>query len=265
MSGHYAAKNRSSCCCINKRNSCATVTTNRSTSSLLTLCGTDGHLAEASTENCEPQRALVSSRSHAPPVITALFTICGRPFADLLHEVFATRCSEPALAWKELVAFHLFEANLHRVWPGGRTRCQATCSTTGIALRPGARTEALAITGTFHLGVPMKTQLQRSRQIAFDRQGGKCYYCGLRMWLYAPGGPSPLRCTAEHLLARSEGGGDGTSNIVAACLHCNRTRHKRKRPPEPMSYRSEVRRRVEQGAWLPAQVLKWGVAGCHER
>lgn len=103
-------------------------------------------------------------------------------------------------------------------------------------------------------------QLHRSRKLAFDRQGGLCYYCGLRMWLDGPPGPAPLRCTAEHLLARSEGGSDGPSNIVAACWHCNRTRHKRKRPPEPELYRAEVRRRVQRGAWMSAPVLAWAKA-----
>ncbi len=102
-------------------------------------------------------------------------------------------------------------------------------------------------------------QLHRSRKLAFDRQGGLCYYCGLRMWLDGPPGPAPLRCTAEHLLARSEGGSDGPSNIVAACWHCNRTRHKRKRPPEPELYRAEVRRRVQRGAWMSAPVLAWAL------
>lgn len=106
----------------------------------------------------------------------------------------------------------------------------------------------------------MTTQLQRSRQLAYDHQGGKCYYCGLRMWLGGSSGPSLLRCTAEHLIARSEGGGDNPANIVAACLHCNQTRHKRKKPPEPQSYRVEVRRRVARGAWLPKPVLIWGAA-----
>ncbi|PKO70211.1 MAG: restriction endonuclease [Betaproteobacteria bacterium HGW-Betaproteobacteria-16] len=106
----------------------------------------------------------------------------------------------------------------------------------------------------------MANQLHTSRQLAFDRQGGKCYYCGLRMWRNGPKGPSHLRCTAEHLIARSEGGGNGQSNIVAACWHCNSTRHKRKRPPEPQRYRDEVRRRVNRGAWMPAPVLAWAYA-----
>lgn len=34
-----------------------------------------------------------------------------------------------------------------------------------------------------------------------------------------------LRATAEHLQARSDGGLDHPSNIVAACAHCNHRRH----------------------------------------
>lgn len=103
----------------------------------------------------------------------------------------------------------------------------------------------------------MASQLQRSRLHAFNRQGGHCYYCGLRMWLDGQQGPSQLRCTAEHLTAHCEGGKDGQANIVAACWHCNRTRHKRKWPPEPEAYRAEVRRRVRRGSWVPSAVRKW--------
>lgn len=106
----------------------------------------------------------------------------------------------------------------------------------------------------------MATRIQRSRKTAFDRQGGDCYYCGLRMWLHGSVGPSALRCTAEHLIARSDGGQDNTTNIVAACWHCNHTRHKRKDPPTPERYRTEVRQRISRGAWLPTSALIWGRA-----
>lgn len=104
----------------------------------------------------------------------------------------------------------------------------------------------------------MANSIQRSRFIAYQKQAGLCFYCGLRMWLDAPRGPRPLRCTAEHLIARCDGGSDAPSNIVAACWHCNRTRHKRKHPPAPTLYRDEVRRRLQCGRWLPAQVVTWG-------
>jgi 5-methylcytosine-specific restriction endonuclease McrA len=103
----------------------------------------------------------------------------------------------------------------------------------------------------------MSKPLQQSRQLAFERQRGQCFYCGLPMWLSGPQGPSALRCTAEHLIPRSEGGGNGPSNIVAACWHCNHTRHKRKRPPEPELYQAQVRRRVAQGRWFSQAILYW--------
>jgi hypothetical protein len=114
-------------------------------------------------------------------------------------------------------------------------------------------------------------KLQRSRQLAFDQQEGKCYYCGFRMWMRGALGPSQLLCTAEHLTARSEGGSDDPSNIVAACIHCNQTRHRRKQPPPPDRYKAEVLRRVKKGRWLPHQVRQWATSTpvgqrstCHE-
>lgn len=65
-----------------------------------------------------------------------------------------------------------------------------------------------------------------------------------------------LQCTAEHLIPRSEGGSDMPSNIVAACLHCNGTRHKRKIPPSPGRYLSLVRSRIAEGRWHPAGIVK---------
>ena len=106
----------------------------------------------------------------------------------------------------------------------------------------------------------MSKSLQRSRQLAFNRQGGKCFYCGLPMCLNGQSGPPQLRCTAEHLKARSEGGSDTPSNIVAACWHCNYTRHKCKHPLDPQSYRDKVRRRMDRGAWFPTHVMAWANA-----
>lgn len=104
------------------------------------------------------------------------------------------------------------------------------------------------------------TQLKRSRQLAFNRQRGRCYYCDQQMCLQSTLGPRPLLCTAEHLLPRHEGGTDDPANIVAACLHCNRTRHRRKVPPDPTSYRTEVLRRVMKGHWHPHEVLAWSAS-----
>ncbi|MDO9616218.1 MAG: HNH endonuclease [Pseudomonas sp.] len=58
-----------------------------------------------------------------------------------------------------------------------------------------------------------------------------------------------FQCTAEHLLARQDGGGDGRSNIVAACLVCNQRRHKRKAPLSPEDYRELIQHRLSQVRW----------------
>ncbi|WP_397510245.1 MULTISPECIES: HNH endonuclease [Rhizobium] len=68
---------------------------------------------------------------------------------------------------------------------------------------------------------------------------------------------SHFRCTAEHLQARCDGGRDTEENVVAACLHCNKNRHKRKRPKDAVSYKNLVRSRMERGLWHPFR-LKHG-------
>jgi 5-methylcytosine-specific restriction endonuclease McrA len=106
------------------------------------------------------------------------------------------------------------------------------------------------------------------RRQAFNRQGGFCYYCDVRMWLNSPeeldlpkgsAAASRLQCTAEHLVPRSDGGRELATNIVAACAHCNHTRHRQKRPPEPPQYRAKVRGRVAQGGWHHPWVFDRGL------
>jgi 5-methylcytosine-specific restriction endonuclease McrA len=65
---------------------------------------------------------------------------------------------------------------------------------------------------------------------------------------------SRLRCTAEHLLARQDGGTNSGENIVAACTHCNKTRHRIKSQPDPIRYREHVSRRIRVGKWHPKNV-----------
>ena len=63
--------------------------------------------------------------------------------------------------------------------------------------------------------------IARPRQLAYERQQGCCYYCGMPMWLRSAGELTSrfslsdrqaelLRCTAEHLHARRDGGGQET-------------------------------------------------------
>ncbi len=110
------------------------------------------------------------------------------------------------------------------------------------------------------------SKVTTSRQLAFSRQSGRCYYCNLPIWLGNPdlfsarygltlGETAFLRCTAEHLVARSDGGSDDPSNIVAACDHCNKKRHRRPVPLEPAPYKGLVDRRMSQGRWHWATLL----------
>jgi len=115
----------------------------------------------------------------------------------------------------------------------------------------------------------MPTKIQTARRKAFEHQRGDCFYCGVAMWLTTPfellgctserSGYARLRCTAEHLVPQCEGGSDMSDNIVAACAHCNHTRHKRKRPPPPAAYRAEVMRRVQRGSWHQSWVRQRGL------
>ncbi len=93
------------------------------------------------------------------------------------------------------------------------------------------------------------------RARAFEDQRARCFYCNLPMWNWKPEAfaarwditqrqTQQFRCTAEHLKARSEGGGNTRENIVAACWICNTRRHRRKRPPEPLRWREIRRSRV---------------------
>lgn len=97
---------------------------------------------------------------------------------------------------------------------------------------------------------------------AFHKQSGLCYYCNCPMWLndakqFAKANvitvksAARFQCTAEHLIARSDGGKNSKGNIVAACKFCNQARHKRKKPPTPPEHRSRIMRRLERGKWHP--------------
>ncbi|OYT96737.1 MAG: restriction endonuclease [Pseudomonas sp. PGPPP3] len=108
--------------------------------------------------------------------------------------------------------------------------------------------------------------VQKHRQSAFERQNGKCCYCGFQMWRdsaehFAQQHGISLtqarhfQCTAEHLVARQDGGKDGKGNIAAACKRCNQLRHQRKSAPSPSRYQEHVQRRLNKGGWhaLPAK------------
>ncbi|WP_368046095.1 HNH endonuclease [Rhizobium sp. CBN3] len=93
----------------------------------------------------------------------------------------------------------------------------------------------------------MSKHLQKLRTDASLRQKGRCWYCGCKMT--TTGATSILRCTAEHLVPRSTGGGDDVANVVAACWFCNQTRHRQRYAPSPEKYRQHVHRRLAKGKW----------------
>lgn len=98
--------------------------------------------------------------------------------------------------------------------------------------------------------------LRRLRTLAFHAQQGRCYYCSRSMWLHSPDelglrkrSSLPRQCTAEHLIARQDGGKDAIENVVAACWLCNQRRHRRKRQRGANDYRAFVQRRIASGRW----------------
>ena len=115
--------------------------------------------------------------------------------------------------------------------------------------------------------MPNTAIIKRLRANAFHRQQGLCFYCGQPMWLTDPDTHARtyglslrqvmhLRATAEHLLARCDGGTNAPQNIVAACRCCNRRRHARPVALEPDRYRVLVQRRIAQHRWhvVPAML-----------
>jgi len=108
----------------------------------------------------------------------------------------------------------------------------------------------------------MSKSIKNKRHAAYVAQSCRCFYCTAPMW---EGGPDQfalkygitlrqarlLCCTAEHLTPRSEGRSNAAENIAAACLHCNRTRHRAHKPLASHAYLRLVRSRVARGRWLP--------------
>ncbi len=106
-------------------------------------------------------------------------------------------------------------------------------------------------------------KIRRYRTLAAQRQQYRCWYCCFPIWTSNPANfakrhgislrqAARFQCTAEHLLARQDGGRDEVKNLVAACLHCNRTRHKRLRPPDPDTFRIQIQAAIRRGRWHPA-------------
>jgi len=106
----------------------------------------------------------------------------------------------------------------------------------------------------------MSGTIPKVRRAAFQRQDGLCFYCRRPMWQnhlhhFASGNcltkaqARKRRCTAEHLLAKCDGGSDNLSNIAAACSYCNERRHQLATPPTPDEYRAYVLQELQAGRW----------------
>ena len=72
----------------------------------------------------------------------------------------------------------------------------------------------------------MSKSLRSNRIAAARRQSNRCYYCGVQMWEHSPPRTlvqiaksaektDRLRCTAEHLRPRSEGGKNTACNSIS--------------------------------------------------
>jgi hypothetical protein len=107
-------------------------------------------------------------------------------------------------------------------------------------------------------------RLRKNRLLAFKKQKGRCYYCGVPMWLgnseeftgnygIRESQAKRFQCTAEHLLARQDGGTDDRENIVAACLYCNSTRHYASEALPHNEYREHVASLVQSQKWHPME------------
>ena len=106
----------------------------------------------------------------------------------------------------------------------------------------------------------MPSRLLKYRHEAFLIQAERCYYCGLLMWESSPEGfaktheislsqAQRFKCTAEHLEARQDGGTDAKSNVVAACLHCNQTRHRIRPAPSPNALKKQIAKQLQNNGW----------------
>ena len=113
----------------------------------------------------------------------------------------------------------------------------------------------------------MTTKIARLRAQAFAHQQGHCYYCGVKMCLgdsakfakehaLTTAQARLLRCTAEHVIAQQDGGKTSSENIVAACFHCNSTRHRRRRAQSADHYRTRVQRAVARKRWIGPWIFK---------
>ena len=113
--------------------------------------------------------------------------------------------------------------------------------------------------------MPNNRKLRRFRKVAACKQQHRCHYCDAPMWAARPEAFAErhglrledcvhFQCTAEHVIARRDGGGE-RRNIVAACRCCNIARHEAETPMSAEAYREHVQRAVGGSTWLTALLL----------
>lgn len=106
----------------------------------------------------------------------------------------------------------------------------------------------------------MPLTLAQVRARAFRRQSGLCFYCHCPMWQQSMEAFAAsfdissrqarhLQCTAEHVVARVDGGDNSQSNIVAACRFCNARRHRRKAAKDAVHHKQHVVRLMGRRRW----------------
>jgi hypothetical protein len=111
-----------------------------------------------------------------------------------------------------------------------------------------------------------RKSLLRPRTIAYHSQQNRCIYCLLLMWCSNSSAFAAkhgltlkqvrnLQCSGEHLKSHQDGGTADCRNIAAACLLCNRQRHRRKVAVDPLSHFLYVQTKLAQGKWHPAAVV----------
>ena len=110
----------------------------------------------------------------------------------------------------------------------------------------------------------MSKVISKNRLLAFNKQESRCYYCDVPMWLekkrefavnheISERQAKRLQCTAEHLLARQDGGTNARKNIVAACSFCNMTRHRALKALPSIEFQKKVMRRMRRQKWHPRE------------
>ena len=87
-------------------------------------------------------------------------------------------------------------------------------------------------------GMP-RTQVSFSRRNLFRRDNNTCQYCGAR--------PGMSDLTIDHVVPRSQGGGNSWANCVLACTRCNRKKGDR----TPVRAGMALRRTPRPPAWAP--------------